>query len=235
MPLALRPPLLVALLALPLALAGCGGAGAGPERASVKTPAPTSGAMVKGRLAVQVSWPRRTSSRVVPTASRSMRIELWAGGLKAAETLLVAPATTAVFTTYPVGAVQARVTAYSEADGTGVPVAKGTGNGTFDADADASIPVTLASTTVSIDGYPSAHFGNPDDTSTFEVYAQDADGNTVAQDPADTTWVSSDPAVATVSPMGTVVMHAEGEATITLKDRNSGQTCELNVTVINPE
>lgn len=231
MPRLIRPLLLAALLALPLALAGCGGAGAGPEKAAAKTP----GALVKGRLAVQVSWPRKPSSRVVPTASRSMRIELWSGGVKATETLLVAPATTAVFNSYPVGAVEARVTAYSETDGTGVPVAKGTGTGTFEADADASIPVTLASTTVAIDGYPSAHFGNPGDLSTFEVYAQDADGDTVAQDPADTTWVSDHPEVATVSPMGTVVMHAEGDATITLTDRNSGRTCELMVTVLNPD
>lgn len=215
---------LLTVLSAGILSGGCGGAGVDPIAHS----------MGRGRLSVSVKWPK-ASSRVIPTASKSMRIELWANGAKATEKLLVAPATTAVFDEYPIGTVEARVTAYSEADGTGPPVATGTGTGTFLEGADGSIPVTLASTIVRIEGYPSAHYGFTGETSTFDVYGEDVDGNTVAQDPADTTAVSADPAIATVDQMGIVSFNGEGETTITLTDRNSGQTTELFVFVVTPE
>lgn len=216
MPLAFR--FLLVLLAV--LSAGCGGSGAEPAART----------MARGRLAVNVKWPR-TSTRVIPTASKSMHIELWSGGAKVAEQLIVAPTTTAVFESYPVGAVEARVTAFSEPDGTGAPVASGTGTGTFVADIDGSIAVTLASTIARIEAYPSAHFGIVGETSEFEVYAENSDGTPVAQDPADTTAVSADPLIATVDTMGVVTLRAEGTTTITLTDKNSNQTTELFVVV----
>jgi hypothetical protein len=54
----------------------------------------------------------------------------------------------------------------------------------------------------------------PGETRQLEATALDADGSTVAADPSDFAWTSSDEGVATVSSEGIVTAHAEGSATI---------------------
>ncbi len=214
-----------AALAVLLSLGGCGGGGVAPGAASPGGAV----ALAHGRVAVRVAWPRARASRVVPHSAKSMVVELWSGGTLSASQTIVAPATSAVFETYPTGSVEARVSAYATTDATGPAVATGTGTGTFTAGADGTIPVTLASRIVRIETNPSYFALAANEVADFDVYAEDADAALVPTDPADFTFVSDHPEFASVDAWGKVTKHADGDATITVTETNTGLTTDMTV------
>ena len=222
---------LATLLSATLLTSGCGGSGAGTGAPSLAGNGPrTAAAQGHARIAVNVAWPKAAASRVIPRRTQSMTIELWANGAKVAGQTIASPATSAVFSDAPVGAVEARVVAYASTDATGIPVASGAATGTFADGQDVTLPVTLASRIVALEVYPNLFVMSPGDTADFDVYPDDANNDLVPSDPADYTFASSNPASASVDAYGTVTRKSgAGDAVITVTEINSGQTATIDV------
>ena len=208
-----------------LVAAGCGGAGV-VEKESL--------ALVgRGRLEIRLLWPN-SPTRVVPGATRTIRLEVVQGGTTVASALVASPATTASFPEMPTGGVSVRATAYSTTDGTGNPVAGATASATVTDAAATPVSITMATTIASITVAPSsfsivlAVLGYRQ----LNVSAFNSSGQPVTVADSDLEYTTNRPLIAWVSTAGVVTGLVPGTATITVKELTSGLTKTVSVNVL---
>jgi hypothetical protein len=207
---------------LALALLGCGGSNGS-----------SSSSRGRGSASLRVIWPSR-DGRGIPVAANSVRIVLSQGGSDVASELVARPTlgneTQTEFTDLPVGTLAVAVTAYPNADGTGVGQAAGTGTLITTMDEPATATVSLASTAVSLTISPTTIRVGKGATISVSANATDARGNVVllsasgANEPIQ--WSVDDATVATVT---------GGTANATLKGLKAGTVTVKAKMVIDDE
>lgn len=225
----------LAALALVL-LPGCGGGGV------------SSGTRATGSATVSIVWPKPT--RLIPAAAASIKIEVT---LSSRATMTNPPPPSNVIATkvvprpaaggtttvkiegLPLETVTNTITAFPNADGTGVPQAAAIANLKILEDNSAAVTVTLDSTIDHISLSPNSgqvlSLG-----STLAVSAEPRDNieRQVLVLPDGLNWVSTDPTVATVSTKGlksTVTALKAGNTAITVTEPESMKTASISVTV----
>ncbi len=217
----------LSLVMVGMILAGCGGRGTSA----------TTGAS-GGSLAVGVIWPE--STRLIPIASNSIKIEVFDDGNLVASELIAKPATLATFTNVPTGNLSVVATAYPNADGSGVAQATGTAGALITVGNTTVVNLTMGSTITRIDVTPSPVTITGGGVASLTATPRDADNNVVLVSPLNINYLSSNPLVATVGLLdGDVLGLLAGTTTITATDIESGVsgTATVNVEVgvsINP-
>jgi cytochrome c biogenesis protein CcmG/thiol:disulfide interchange protein DsbE len=206
-----------------------GGCGAG-TRANGKTAGASGGS---GRATFKIAWPKR--SRLIPSASNSIKVEVRQNGALLRTIILDRPAdgspSTALFDPLPAGGLTVTATAYPEAAAGGVALATATGQLVIKVGENTSVTLTMASTITDI--YP---FGEdwripPGATTTMAAYAYNADGDLVLTTPQKLRWESDNPAVAAVDANGVVRGIGIGDANITVTDTESGKSGSTEIGV----
>jgi hypothetical protein len=223
-------------------LVGCssGARNAGPGLAS------DSSTTRSGTVSISFRWPTPSSTRLVPAASKSIKVvvlgdETANRGTVLAQKVLSRPAagetSVNVIFTVPVGNVKLMATAYPNADGTGVAQAQV--QETFDVRENntASITLTMAGTIKSIAITPattSVTLGGADIS--YVATAKDAAGAAVLTLPANLQWTVDNAAVATLTPVSgnSVTLHAvkAGTVNISVKETESGVSSALMLLTI---
>lgn len=223
----------VAFIAMVTVLAGCGGGGS----SSSLTPALTASAAT-GRALFTVVWPAPSTTRLVPVASASIRVEILRGNTVLATQLVARPdaggSATLTFPNLPVETLTARATAYPTVDGTGTAQATGNVPIVIQAGQAVNFTLTMASTIDHLDvAAPSAVLavGQQEDLTATARDAAGNAGNVVLTSPDKLQWSSSNSSVATVSASGIVTAIAPGGATITVTDQESGKSTSVTFTV----
>ena len=208
-------------MTLTLLCAGCGGSGSPPFQRG-------------GRLAVRIAWPSESLSRVIPVATKAIRLEVRRGATVLASTLVERPGSGALFPEIPIGGVSVRATAYPDPAATGVALAGADVATTVTDGLTATVPLTLASTIDSVQVAPSSVtlFLSLVSTRHLTVTARNAQGTVVLVAPEDLQFTSAAPLIALVSSGGTVVGLLPGTTTVTVRERTSGRTFMVPVTVI---
>ncbi|GEM_PF-388248 len=217
-------------------LAGCGGGGG-----SVGDVPGVSAAAATGRATFTVTWPEQRSTRLIPAAANSIRVELLRGGVVIASQLLVRPeaggAATLTFTALPVDKLTARAFAYPGADGSGVAQAAGSVPVVIRSGETVTFTLTLTSTIDHLALTPAQPRLTVGQQMPLMVTAWDAPGDAggiVLLSPGKLTWDSSDPAVAAVDREGVVTAVSAGTTTITVTDTESGRSASVTVIVTAP-
>ncbi|MES2459160.1 MAG: hypothetical protein V4671_01155 [Armatimonadota bacterium] len=131
-----------------VAAPGCGGGGTRSSPVSAPS-APASQGL--GRATFTVTWPAPSSSRLIPSAANSIVVKITTiDGAALAEQRLTRPAgggtTTATFAELPAGDVIASVSAYPNADGTGIAQASASASVAIEGGKTAALSLTLDST-----------------------------------------------------------------------------------------
>ncbi|GAB4468460.1 MAG: hypothetical protein OHK0029_40840 [Armatimonadaceae bacterium] len=204
-------------------LGGCGGGGGGGGNTN-----PT-----RGTLRLQVAWPDRT--RALPTAADSLRIvteSLGEGGTQIDNRVINRTQNTAytqevTLTDVPLQRYRATMTAFQGANGTGTNL--GSGNTEVELSTENPSPtVSLSANIVSkinrlqVTG---GKVGNPINVPIpLTVTALDTSGAVVPTLPVQFSWLSSNPAGATVNNQGQVTGSIVAGITVTVTDRDSGKT-----------
>lgn len=222
--------LALAALIMPL-LCGCGGGGK-----SGLTPS-TGGNTQKrtGSASIQIKWPEQT--RIIPLATRSIRIQIKSGDTVHASTLLVRPAdgdTSSVrFDGLPEGDLLVVAQAYSNEQGYTTPVAEGTAILTVKDGEESSIKLTMGSTIEKLDLDNNSKFMKVgDDQVALRIDATDRNDYTVVLSPGALRWNSSNPAAVTVDSKGQAKAVGLGVADITVTDTESGKSATFRVSTI---
>jgi len=235
-------------VALAVCTYGCGGSGpSGPGAAPVGA----------GSLALTVQFPPASRSASwssgrqqpitgIPEGAAAVRVEILdpaTNSSLAASQLVTAPAigasTSVQFTGIRAGPVLVRVSAYPDAAAVQPPIGLGTATATVQANQTTNVTVPVLSTAASITVSPSpvtiGPAGSANATATLTATVMDSQNNTLAGYPL--VWSSGNTMVATVSPnpsnpnTATVQGVQTGTATIQVRERNSGLTANVTVTV----
>ena len=220
---------LVLIVVFLLFLAGCG---IRLYKGSEGNPSP--GAQTGG-ISLRIVWPENSSQRLIPSATNSLKIRI----IKGQNVLLTDVVTrqagqTEVKRTYkniPVGDVIFEASAYASQDGTGVALAKGSTTVQITLGTYAQVSLTMESTIAKVEVSPSEATLSVGQTLQLTATAKDADGNIVLVPAGGFSWQSSNPAVAEVDSGGKVTAKAEGSATITAKEKESGKSGSASIKV----
>ena len=196
-----------------------------------------------GRATFTVNWPARSASRLIPAAANSIVVKVTkADGTPLSEQRMARPAeggtTTANFADLPVGEVIAQVSAYPNADGTGVAQASATASVTIEGGKTATLSLTLDSTIdhlevsapagTLVNGAPVTLLGFPIQ---LTAVAKSGSGEIVLTSPSKVVWTSSAPLIAATDATGKVSGVVPGTAVITATETESGKSASLTVTV----
>lgn len=202
-------------------LAGCGGS-------SSSAPANQT-----GRATITIVWPEVT--RLIPVASNSIKVTFYQGATAVATQTVARPTTgntsTLTFTGLPTGTLTVSSVALPNADGTGNPQANASVTANITLTQTAQVTMTMASTINSLAISPTTANVAPGATTTLTATAYDAIPNVVLTSPSTISWVSSNTGIAVVSAAGVVTGVAEGTATITATESESGKTATATITV----
>lgn len=219
------------------------GCGSGKKGGS-PSPSPTVGPQSPGSVRLSVQWPSRTG-RGAPLASESLVVVFADGGhheLGRATALRGGGNDASIsevrFTNIPVGGYFVTATAYPQVDGSGVaqaraefPITVSSGTETVQDLSPQSTITTIAieppPASVTSSGFASVGVGQ---NLALQPVARDASGAIVLTNPAQFVWQSSDAAIATVNTVGVVAGVSLGEATVTVRDTESGVTAQVVVT-----
>ncbi|MCW3096233.1 MAG: hypothetical protein JWL77_1851 [Chthonomonadaceae bacterium] len=206
------------------ALAGCGGA---------SNTATTAGNT--GRATLAITWPARTTTRLIPVAANSIVISFLQGTTVVATQTIARPTTgtssTVTFPTLPAGALTLQATSYPNSDGTGVAQATATSSVTIVAGQNTALGITMASTIASLGITPTSPSITVSGTTQLAMTALDSSGHIVLTSASTISWASGSPGIATVSSTGLVTGVAAGNATITATESESGKIATISVTV----
>ena len=225
----------LALLSTLSLLAGCGGG----------SPGGGSPLVPKGAAVLNVVWPPR--DRQIPVAANSLKVTLSLNGAAVASQTIARPAagTTSTSTNFPdlpIGSLGVAVSAFPNADGTGVAQAMGTGTMAVASGTPGAVTVSLVSTVASLAVTPSALHIGKGSTGTISASALDAAGNIVllatsGSEPI--AWTSSAPTILSVSGTGPTASLSgllTGTATITARfvtdDAGDALTASTGLTVV---
>lgn len=193
-----------------LALAGCGG---------------TASAPVSG-FQMNIQWP--SASRLIPSATQSVRVVVQdAGGFqtfRVANRPTTGGFTTLVFFGLRPGNLSVDARAYPAVDAQGVPLAQTAVQVTVAQGNQTNLQLSLVSTVDRVEVAPTRVDLAPAGTRTLSGTAKDTSGNLVPLSASKTTWVSSDPSIATVDSTGKVTAVKAGSVTITFTDTESGKS-----------
>ncbi|MES2465053.1 MAG: CAP domain-containing protein [Armatimonadota bacterium] len=210
---------------------GCGGGGNVPR----VSPSPNN----VGRATFTVAWPAYEPSRLIPSASNSIRITITkTEGSFLAEKVMERPSggaggvTTTAFSNLPVGSVIATASALPTADGSGTIQATASAAVTIVGGQNADLSLTMNSTITRLEVSPlplSLASGN---SATLTVTAKNNAGNIVLIDPAKITFASTNSVVATVDSAGKVVAGSVGSGTLTITETESGHTTTVPIDVM---
>lgn len=185
-----------------------------------------------GRAILSVRWPERT--RLIPFAAESIRVKITSGASILVDSAIPRPEqgglATVSFDYLPVGLLIVSATAHPNANGTGVAQAQGTTTATIIADAATEIRLTLASAIDRLELTPTSLALRVGDTQTLAPSPKNAAGATVLVMGATLEWTSSDSTIAAVVG-GTVTAQKAGEATITVRETESGKSASATVVV----
>jgi uncharacterized membrane protein len=218
--------LITCLLCTLLLVVGCGG-GKGTS---------TRRADASGRTVIALRWPEPTdAARLVPVASKSVRVALKDGATTVAERLLVRPAappwvTKVTIENVPVVTLSASATAYPNDNGTGTAQATVTAPVTVQATGDTELRLTMASTITRLELNP----GGPlsigiQETVALQAVPRDAANNIVL---ANAIQFNASPAnIVEIKPNGEVRGLGIGTTTITAREPESGKSAQVAVTV----
>jgi hypothetical protein len=121
-------------------LAGCGGGS-------------RTGGRGTGRATFTVEWPR-TTTRLIPQASNSIAVEIYADSTLVARQVIARPGSTLTFDYLPGGSLLARAFAYPSTDGTGIAQASGETNFVIQDEQVTQVPLTMQSTIASFEITP---------------------------------------------------------------------------------
>jgi uncharacterized protein YjdB len=194
----------------------------------------TQTAATSGDLALRVAWPQAT--RLIPASARSVRVTVTDSGGYAIGLTANRPSGTGTFSTLffgslRPGAVALFAKAYTAADAQGVVVAQAAQTAQVAAGATAEVTVELASAVTAVTLSPTRVAVAVDATQAVTASARNADDDTVPLAATGNTWVSGDPAIATVSASGVVRGIAPGTTEITFTEVQSGTQVSVPVTV----
>lgn len=217
-----------------IAAPGCGGSG-GPET-SVSTPA----AQESGRAFFTVHWPTPSASRLIPSAANSVVISVTkTDGTALSQQIMSRPSgggiTTASFTALPVGGLLVKVSAYPNADGTGVAQASAAGIVVIEGGKTTPLSLTLDSAIDRLEVAPSPLALTVGQTAVLVVMAKNLAGEIVLTDSGKITFASDNSGVAAVDIAGKVTAgSAAATATVTVTETESAKTATVPVTVATP-
>ena len=219
-----------------LFLPGCGGS-------SPTSPSTDVAAASSGRAVFTVVWPASSTTRLIPLAARSIRVDvLRSNGTVVASQLLARAGTdsasaTLTFPNLPVQTLTARATALPQTDGTGTAQATGSVPLVIQAGQTVSFSLTMASTVDHLETNTATVPLTSGQTFQMTETARDApgtSGNVVLTTPAKIQWKSSNMLAVSVDSDGLVTALSAGSATITVSDQESGKSVSADVTVAAP-
>ena len=221
---------------LVVSLIGCGGSGSSHSTGSNGSTGSTGGGgqpLAKGRLVVNVAWPKPSDSRVIPDNSQSLKIEVSRDGTVFATKTLVRPDASATFDELPTGDLTVRTTAYATPDATGVALATAEMPAKIAADAATDLEIALASTIVSL--VPSVSKASLDFggfAPAFSVVAKDASGAVVPLAANALRFASDDTTYAVLDATNRILSGSlAGNTAITVTEKDSGQSVKVPVSV----
>jgi len=183
-------------------------------------------------------WPE--PSRLIPAASKSIRVEVSAGAFVKATATMDRPAsppwtTTCLFRDLPVGTLTAGAWAYPQAGGAGTAQAWATADLPIELGKTTTTRLKLETTVDRVSLAPSSLSLAPGAKKNLTVTAYDRFGATVLMSADKLEWTSSNPTAATVAPLagmiGAVTGVATGTATVTVRDTESGKQASAPVNV----
>jgi probable HAF family extracellular repeat protein len=187
-----------------------------------------------GRATFTVDWPAPTS-RLIPAASTSIRVEVRDGATVLDSRLLVRPqgggSTTAVFGSLPTGDFTAAASAYPEQDGGGTAQASATVPLRINNGQNTAFTLTMATTIAAIQVTPQALTLNPGQTLQLTATPRDASSRVVLTLPGNMQWSAGSSGAVTVSPSGLVTAISVGNAQVTARDTESDRAGSTAVSV----
>ncbi|MBD3175362.1 MAG: hypothetical protein GF320_09280 [Armatimonadia bacterium] len=204
-----------------LIMAGCVGSGSAP--------APPAG---DGALTVTVEWPE-VSAELIPSNTQLILVQVTrsSDGSDLGELRLTQAQPTGTLAGILAGTeCQVTATAFPDADGTGTPVAQATTQATVPSGSAANVPLALGTTITQIAITPASAAIDVFEKVAFSAQAMDGSSNTVLV-PSGFGWSTDDAAVASISSSAVVTGNAEGTATITATEPESGASGSTTVTV----
>lgn len=190
-----------------------------------------------GSVTIRVKWSHTgisNSSRLIPTASKSIRIQFLLDGTVIAEGIIVRPEKSKKFDNLPATDLLLRGMAYPNEDGTGVAQAKAEKDITVQPDKETTVKLVLESTIVKVEISPSPAEVVAGKTLQLTATAKDADGSTVmvATSGAFTWEVIKGGEYASVDSNGLVTGLKPGIATVQATEKESGVAGTVDVTVL---
>src|SRR5687767_6651010 len=186
-----------------------------------------------GRAVFTIVWPE--SSRLIPEASQSVRVEIRRNNVVIAIRVIPRPVgggpASADFQNLPVGPVTAVATAHPNADGTGVAQASGSVGFTVQAGQTTPFTLTMGSTINRIEVIPPDIDLNPGQNQQLAVSAKNAANEIVLISTNKLDWLSLNNNVATVDASGRVTAQNPGSTQIRVTETESGQSATATVDV----
>ena len=216
---------------LSLLLAGCGG---GSSRQSISKQAHS------GKATFTIKWPARLtvprSSRLVPDASNSIKVEIKNASIVVTTQVLPRPAnggiSTITFDPLPVGVLNMTATAFPQTDGTGIAQAAAASPIVIQADQNTPLSLTMATTIDHLELSPPSPSLAVTTIQQMTATAKDSAGSIVLLSAVKLTWASSNTAVATVTSTGQVTAVTPGSAQLTVTDAESQKSASTTITVV---
>ena len=213
---------------------GCSSGGTQPYAGPI-SPAGTTRQV--GSLSLDVVWPARDGTRLIPVASESIRVVVTAGETTVANRVVARPAsgdrTNLILNEIPSGTVNVTATAHPQGNGSGTAQARGTIAVDVQPVQVSRVTLTMDSTIDRVLIAPDQPEVAPGGTIELVATALDAAGSLVLTAPSKWTWEKEGAAV-TVTPGGdraSVRGDAVGTAVVRAKETESAKEGAVTVTV----
>ena len=205
--------------ALLVAMAGCGGFGAGPEPS--------------GSASFRVDWPER--SRLIPVTCDSIKVTVRNGATIVVSRVLARPAiggsSSTAFNGLAAGDLTVEAVAYPSTDGTGTAQAQAAAPLRITGGQTTPITVTMASTITTIEITPSNPTIGAGEQVALRATARDSANRVVLTTHLTMQWTSLNTGVATVDAGGNATAAAAGTAQLRVTDSESGVAATTTLTV----